>query len=211
MEAGTKAISGKIALGITEDEVALGSHLLHFWRTGEEFECGVRFLELGLADQSQFCVLFGHDEANRRVLEILRRTSDGLDRALAEERLVVLCRDSSASATLARLEEIFTAAVRKGATAIRYLGNLGMGRDPLPGRGADEVIELEHDATALTARYPCVVVCMYDLNTVSGHLVLNAGFASHPLTLWRDGLRQNPYDSSAQTAGTETPDGDGGP
>jgi hypothetical protein len=77
------------------------------------------------------------------------------------------------------------------------LGNLGMGRDPLPGRGADDVIELERDVTALTARYPCVVVCMYDLNTVSGHLVLNAGFASHPLTVWRDGVRKNPYDSAA--------------
>ena len=68
-----------------------------------------------------------------------------------------------------------------------------MGGDPLPGRGADDVIELEQDVTALTARYPCVVVCMYDLNTVSGYLLLNAGFASHPFTVWRDGLRKNPY------------------
>jgi len=36
----------KIALGITEDEVPLGSHLIHFWHTDTEFERGVRFLEL---------------------------------------------------------------------------------------------------------------------------------------------------------------------
>ena len=36
----------KIALGITEDEVPFGSHLIHFWHTGTEFERGVRFLEL---------------------------------------------------------------------------------------------------------------------------------------------------------------------
>ena len=137
MGTGSKASSGKIALGITEDEVPLGSHLLHFWRTDEEFGSGVRFLQLGIADQSQFCVLFGHDEANRRVLEILSKTSDNLDRVIAKGRLVILCRDCSASVTLARIEDAFSAAVRKGATAIRYLGNLGMGREPLPGRGAD--------------------------------------------------------------------------
>lgn len=206
METGSKAISGKIALGITEDEVPLGSHLLHFWRTNEEFENGVRFLQLGIVDSSQYCVLFGHEEANQRVLAILREKTDGLDRVIAEGRLVVLRRDSSASVTLARIEDAFSAAIRKGASAIRYLGNLGMGLDPLPGRGADEVIELERDATALTARYPCVVVCMYDLNTVSGHLLLNAGFASHPLTVWQHGLRNNPYDSSVESAAAEVLD-----
>ena len=45
---------GKTALGITEDEVRLGSHLIHFWRTDDEFERGVRFLELGIADESQY-------------------------------------------------------------------------------------------------------------------------------------------------------------
>lgn len=196
--------SATIALGITDDRVPLGSHLIHFWRTDKEFDSGVRFLQLGIADEAQYCVLFGHDEANERVLEILRKTSDGVDRALADGRLIVLRRDSSAPVTLARIEESFAAAVQNGATAIRYLGNLGMGRDPLPGKGAEEVIALERDATALTARYPCVVVCMYDLNTVSGHLLLNAGFASHPLAVWRDRLQKNPYDSSADVSGTDS-------
>jgi hypothetical protein len=35
-----------IALGITDDEVLLGSHLIHFWHTDSEFERGLRFLEL---------------------------------------------------------------------------------------------------------------------------------------------------------------------
>ncbi len=63
---GMKASIDKIPLGITDDEVPLGSHLIHFWQTDEEFERGVRFLELGIADEFQHCVLFGHDEANHR-------------------------------------------------------------------------------------------------------------------------------------------------
>lgn len=186
-------VEGKIPLGITEDDVPLGTHLVHFWKTDEEFESGVRFLQLGIDHPSEYCILFGHDEANQRVLEILRRTCEDLDRLLQDGRLVILRRESSAPVTLAKIEDAFSAAVQKGATAIRYLGNLGMGRDPLPGRGADEVVELETDATLLALRYPCVILCMYDVKTVSGPLLLDAGFGTHPLTVWRDALHRNPH------------------
>jgi hypothetical protein len=42
---------GKIALGITDDEVLLGSHLIHFWHTDDEFERGVRILDLEIAKE----------------------------------------------------------------------------------------------------------------------------------------------------------------
>jgi hypothetical protein len=183
----------EIALGITNDQVALGSHLIHFWQNDEEFEQGVRFLELGIDDKSQYCVLFGHDEANQRVLEVLRKKYPDLDCVIQEGRLVILRREVSASETLANIEAAFAAAVSKGAKAIRYLGNLGMGQAPLPGKGADEVVELENGATLLGCRYPCVIVCMYDVNTVSGRLVLNAGFGTHPLAVRGNALRQNAY------------------
>jgi MEDS: MEthanogen/methylotroph, DcmR Sensory domain len=192
--------TGEIGLGITNDQVPLGSHLIHFWQNQEEFECGVRFLEPGIAAESQYCVLFGHDEANQRVLEILRNRCGDLDRVLREGRLVILRREVSASETLANIEAAFATAVSKGATAIRYLGNLGMGQAPLPGKGADEVVELENGATLLGRRYPCVIVCMYDVNTVSGRLVLNAGFGTHPLVVCRHVLRQNPYFSPEKDA-----------
>ena len=195
---------GKIALGITEDEVPLGSHLIHFWHTDDEFERGVRFLELGIADESQYCVLFGHDEANQRVLEILHARGYDLAR-IQDDRLVILRREASASETLAKIDAAFSDAVAKGATAIRYLGNLGMGQAPLPGRGVDEVVELESGATVLADRYPSVIVCMYDINTVSGRLVLDGGFGTHPLTVCRGALRHNPYYDRQQKQSGVTP------
>jgi hypothetical protein len=193
-----------IALGITEDEVPLGSHLIHFWKTDEEFESGVRFLRLGIDNESECCILFGHDEANKRVLESLRKSTRDLDSVLGERRLVVLRRESSAAATVANIEALFETATRSGATAIRYLGILGVGSDPLPGRGASEVIELETSVTALAHRYPCVMVCMYDMNTVSGHLLLASGFATHPLAVWNDQLSQNPYCSAEKICAHRT-------
>jgi hypothetical protein len=195
-----KASFDMIPLGITEDQIALGSHLIHFSRTEEEFERGVRFLELGIANESEYCLLFGHDEANQRVLEILRKTSDDLDRVLRERRLLVFRRESPASVCLAAFEDALSAAVRRGATAIRFLGILGVGQAPLPGRGADEVVELETRSTALALRYPCVLVCMYDVNTLSGNLLLTVGFGTHPLTVWREALRQNPYYATEEAA-----------
>jgi hypothetical protein len=180
-------------LGITDDQVALGSHLIHFWQNEEEFERGVRFLQLGIENESQYCVLFGHDEANQRVLEVLRKKLPELDRVIPEGRLVILRREVSASETLANIDAAFASAVSKGATAIRYLGNLGMGQAPLPGKGAEEVVELENGATLLGRRYPCVIVCMYDVNTVSGRLLLNAGFGTHPLAVCGHAVRQNAY------------------
>ena len=105
--------AGEIALGITNDQVALGSHLIHFWQNEEEFERGLRFLELGINNESEYCVLFGHDEANQRVLEVLRKEYPELDRVLQEGRLVILRREVSASETLAKIEAAFAAAVRK--------------------------------------------------------------------------------------------------
>jgi hypothetical protein len=194
-----KVSNDKIALGITDDEVPLGSHLIHFWHTEGELERGVRFLELGIDDESQYCVLFGHDEANERVLQILQKTSRDIDRIIREGRLVILRRESSAPATLASIDAAFSKAIDEGAIAIRYLGNLGMGQAPLPGRGADEVVELESGATLLADRYPCVIVCMYDINTVSGRLVLDGGFGTHPLAVCRGELRRNPYYPTATT------------
>ena len=184
---------GEIALGITDDQVALGSHLIHFWQNEEEFKRGVRFLQLGIENETQYCVLFGYDEANQRVLEVLRKKLPELDRMIPEGRLVILRREVSASETLANIDAAFASAVSKGATAIRYLGNLGMGQAPLPGKGAEEVVELENGATLLGRRYPCVIVCMYDVNTVSGRLLLNAGFGTHPLAVCGHAVRQNAY------------------
>jgi hypothetical protein len=184
-------MKNQILLGITDDQVALGSHLIHFWQNDEEFERGVRFLEPAIANESQYCVLIGHDEANQRVLEVLRKTGGDLDRVLREGRLVIVGREFSASAMLASIDAAFADVVRKGATAIRCLGTFGKGEDPA--RGTHEQIELENGATALARRYPCVFVCMFDINEMSGWLVLNAGFGSHLLVVSKDALRQSPY------------------
>jgi DcmR-like sensory protein len=180
-----------IPLGITEDRIRLGSHLIYFWDSDSDFKRGVKFLHPGLGKR-EHCIVFGHDEAIARVLSSL--TEDGFDptRLIRELKLTVLPRRKWAQQTLSDIGDVVHAALRAGAPAVRFLGNLGMGRDPLPAGEAD-VLDLECRATALIAPLPCVIVCMYDVNTVSGKLILNGGLRSHHLAICEQGVKENPY------------------
>jgi len=182
---------GTIRVGITEETVPLGSHLIYFWENDQDFNRGVRFLHPGLG-QGEHCIIFGHDEALEKVLQTLRSEGFDPDQLVKNKELTVLRRRVAAQATLAEIAAAVEGAMRAGATAVRFLGNLGMGRDPLPA-GEDDVVELENKATALISPFPCVIVCMYDVRTLSGHLIMRGGLQAHHLTVCGDGVRENPY------------------
>ncbi len=185
-------MSPEIALGITDDLVDLGSHLIYFWQSDEEFARGVRFLEPGLAGEDH-CVVFGHDEATERVFRLLQAKGFDTESLIKQRRITLLRREAPAGTTLSDIEGVFNAAIRAGAPAIRYLGNLGFGEVPLPGKGIEDVLELEARVTSLTKRFPAVVVCMYDVNTLPGRLILKGGFQTHPVAVCGDHLIHNPY------------------
>ncbi len=181
-----------IPLGITPERVPLGSHLVYFWENDEEFARAVRFLEVGLK-AGDFCFVHGHTEANLRVLEVLRERGFDTDRLIAEGRVSVFARDTDAKTTLANMKSGMDAAFRHGAKAIRVLGNLGVGRDPLPA-GEDDVLELEARGTGVIAHLPVVLICMYDVRALPGRLVLKGGIQSHPMTCSAtEGARENPH------------------
>jgi hypothetical protein len=180
-----------IPLGINADRVTLGSHLIYFWDNDEGFRRGVKFLNPGLG-QGEHCVVFGHDEAIERVLANLSADGFDTDQLIKDLQLTVLPRRKSAQETLSDISDVVQAALRAGAKAVRFLGNLGMGRDPLPA-GEDDVLDLECRATALVSTLPCVIVCMYDTQTLSGKLIFNGGLRSHRLAVCSSGLCENPY------------------
>jgi DcmR-like sensory protein/putative zinc finger protein len=190
-ESGQSDRAQEIPLGITLDSVALGSHLIYFWDSDDEFERGVRFLYPGLAGR-EHCILFGHDEAIEKVQSVLRARGFDPDDLIEKLQLTVLRRRNSAQGTLSDIADTVRAAVRAGATAVRFLGNLGMGHAALPA-GEDDVVDLECKVSSLIQDLPCVIVCMYDVKTLSGRLILNGGLKTHRLAVGSEGLRENPY------------------
>ncbi len=180
-----------IPVGITDDRVPLGSHLIYFWENERDFERGVRFLYPGLG-AGEHCIIFGHDEALQHVMQTLRSNGYDPDELIRNLELTVLRRHASADATLADIRDVAQACLNAGARAVRFLGNLGMGRDPLPA-GEDDVLDLESKVSALISSVPCVVVCMYDVSTLSGRLILKGGLETHRLAVCSEGVHENPY------------------
>jgi hypothetical protein len=181
----------EIPLGIREAHVPLGSHLLYFWESDEEFAQGVRFLTAGL-ERREFGVAFGHREALEKVQAVLRAEGHDPEQLIREKRLTLLRRQANAQATLSDIDTVIQAALRAGARAVRFLGNLGMGHDPLPAGEAD-VVSLEHQASDIIRNVPSVIVCMYDVRTLPGRLILKGGLEQHRLTVCADGVHENPY------------------
>jgi len=178
-----------IPLGIVSDEIPLGSHAVYYWETAEEFERGVRFLQIGLTG-TDFCVLFGHEAANVRVLQSLQRNGIDVQALLAAGRLTILLRELPAVETLAAIERSFKAAQQRAATVIRYLGNLGGAPNDLPG-GEDEVLQLEARVTNFARRFPCVMLCMYESRALPHRLMEQGGLHTHPYICGHS-LRHNP-------------------
>ena len=180
-----------LEMGITGDRVPVGSHLIYFWETDPDFARGVRFFYPGLG-KGEHCIAFGHDEALEKVLETLRSQGYDPERLQQERQLTLLRRQAAAPITLSDISAVLEAAQRAGSRAVRFLGNLGVGRDPLPA-GEEDVLQLEDQVDTLISRYPCVVVCMYDVRTLPGRMILKGGLQQHRLAVCAEGVQENPY------------------
>lgn len=179
-----------IELGIKDEQVAAGDHIAYFWESEREFEAGVRFLEVGLR-RGEFCVVFGYEDANQRVCDVLGRQGFDCDALGASGALAVVSGDRSGDALLKRIGSVFGDAVSRGKTPIRLLGNIGWGRPGWPTER--EILAFEAKVTAAAAAFPCVVVCMYDVASLPGSIILHGAFETHPFTISSNILRHNPH------------------
>jgi len=185
---GSGARVADIPLGIGEQAAAFGDHVVFPWEHEDEFRSTAGFLATGL-ERGEACVLFGHEQANRRVLETLGHLGVSASRLLREERLFVAAPDTSSDALLGALDEQVKTTVDRGVIGVRVLGNLGWGMAGWPVE--DELLRLEARVTDAVRLYPAVVVCAYDLNTVSSRALLGGGLECHPWVLQHGCLRSN--------------------
>ncbi|MCI0402819.1 MAG: MEDS domain-containing protein [Acidobacteria bacterium] len=189
LAAGVRTTSvGEVRLGIGDAVARRGDHIAYFRETERDFEVGVGFLEVGLRS-GDACFVFGHEQANSRILEVLRASGCEVERLIRARRLYVLDGSPSGQTMLANISVAFQAAMAAGAGTLRLLGNLGWGK---PGWPADDgMLDFEARVTEAARQFPCVVVCMYDVHSVSGRVLLKGGFETHPHTLNNLKVREN--------------------
>jgi len=149
----------------------------------------VKFLKLGLRN-GDYCISFGHDDANARVRKILAADFDvdAMERTL---RLTMLPGHRDAKQMLEAIGASFTAAQPRGSKLLRLLGNIGWGRPEWPDE--DAILEFESAVTTVVKQLPAVVVCMYDTRNVPGRVMFRGAFETHPLTICRNVMRENPH------------------
>ena len=179
-----------VALGLRGERGKPGDHIAYFWETPKEFQEGVRFLEVGL-DHGDCCVIFGHDEGNQRVRDILAAHGYPCDRLEASRQLITIPGHRDAGRMLSNIGDVFSNALKNGATLIRLLGNIGWGRDGWPDE--KDILEFEARVTGAAKAFPCVVVCMYDVRALPGRVMVHGAFETHPLTFCGNVMRQNTH------------------
>jgi len=179
-----------VDLGIGGETVKVGEHVAYFWDDDQEFARGVDFLALGLRG-TDHGVIFGHSDANAKVMNTLRAKGLDVDGLIASGRLTVLGGASAGDLMLASIGGCFQRAVDNGCQLIRLLGNIGWGHPDWPGQ--DDILAFEAKVTGAAKAFPCVVVCMYDVQSLPGRVMVHGAFETHPLTFCRNILRQNPY------------------
>jgi hypothetical protein len=181
---------GTIDLGLRDEKVKLGDHIAYFWENDRQFEEAVGFLLVGIR-KGDHAVVFGHDEANKRVVDLLRRKGLDTDHLQSEERLTVLTGGPSGDRMLGHIGDTFQGAVERGSGCIRLLGNIGWSK---PGWPDDlDILAFEARVTGAAKQFPCVVMCMYDVATLSGSIMVHGAYETHPLTFCGNVLRENPF------------------
>jgi len=142
-------------------------------------------------ERGDFCVIFGHTDANRRVREVLAERGYDVSRLQNQGTLAIVDGQTTAARLLSTIDDVFTDALERGATLIRLLGNIGWTHAGWPDEG--DLLKFEARVTTAAKRFPCVVVCMYDVGAVSGRVMLHGAFETHPITFFRNLLRRNTH------------------
>jgi hypothetical protein len=186
----TKHRTGAIDLGLRDEQINLGDHIAYFWESERQFEEAVGFLLVGIRNGDHI-VVFGHDDANRKVVDVLRKRGIDTDHLQTSERMTVVTGGPSGDKMLGNIGETFARSVERGCGCIRLLGNIGWSK---PGWPDDlDILAFEAKVTGAAKQFPCVVMCMYDVASVSGTVMVHGAYETHPLTFCGNVLRENPF------------------
>lgn len=179
-------------LGIGGRDVPVPSHICLFYDDEAELRERLAFLVLGLDDPTQACVLFGHHDRLSEILGyLIEDAPSDIERAITERRLVLLEALSTGDATLAHIGHTLDDLVAAGAKLIRFLGFIAWGDPAWP--DDRDLMAFEAKVNRAVLAYPAVIVCSYKLSALPGPLLVHSGIETHPLTVLRGKLHDNPH------------------
>ena len=189
MKSPVAGIPVRLGIGPKDAFIHQCDHIAYFWETDAEFDEAVGFLAEGIKNRDH-CVVFGYEEANQRVLRLLEQRGFNVARLVAEKRMSILSAANNGDATLRSIGGAFQEAMERGANLIRLLGNIGWNRPRWPDE--EDIMAFEAKVTGAASAFPCVVICMYDVRALPGHIIVRGGLETHPVTIRGNVVRVNP-------------------
>ena len=176
--------SGGVAIGSVV--LPLHSHLATFYDSeAGRLRLTIPFLRDGLR-LGQPCFLVVTGRTRDMYLRALEQEGIAAQDAIDSGRLSILPGIGPRTEdALAVWEEGFWKAVNQGATILRVVGEMESERQAF--ESDQEMIAYEFAVNALTERFPCVVLCQYDVRQFDGMTILGA-LKAHPHLMGDDRL-----------------------
>ncbi len=178
-----------IDLGIAGWRVPIHSHIARFLETEKDLAEALGFIEAGLRD-SDHCVVIADKRDTERILSNLESRGLDIGGLQAQGWLTVLGRALTGQEMLDEISTAFEEALAAGASLIRLFGIVGWGR---PAGSADaELLFNEARLTEMAARFPCVILCLHEVNSLTGPIARYGVLGVHPHVLAERGAVSNP-------------------
>ncbi len=128
---------------------------------------------------------------NQRILAILERQGVDVASCQASGRLRLVGRGSSAQAMLDEVEAGFAAALAAGARVLRLAGIVGWDRER---QAPDaELFVFEALLSELAESWPCVILCLHEVQSMSDLTIRHGALETHPDMLGPRGVVASPY------------------
>jgi PAS domain S-box-containing protein len=181
--------SDAVDLGIGGWHVPLHSHLACLCETTEHLEQALGFLTAGLRG-SDHCVVAGDAADNQRILGILERQGVEVASCQVSGRLGLVGRGPSALAMLDGVKAGLAAATAAGARIVRLAGIVGWDRER---QAPDaELFVFESLLSELADSWPCVILCLHEVQSLSDLTVRHGVLETHPDVLGPRGVVASP-------------------
>lgn len=190
------AMAGLVATGIDEICLEPGSHVCAFYRGDTDRDrLLTAYLGAGLTAGDK-CICVVDSPATARRLESLRPSQprveppDGqLDVHLPESTYLAGGAFTSSDMLTFWAENLSKAEI-EGYPFCRLVGEMTWALRDVP--GVEHLAGYESELNRVTAHYPTIVLCLYDLDLFSGEVVVNS-VKTHPQVLVNGILVENPY------------------
>jgi signal transduction histidine kinase len=178
-----------VELGIRGVRVPIHSHIAYLWETEQDFVEALGFLEIGLLG-ADFCVVIGDRREHERILGLLQERGVDIAGFKVRKRLSFLKRRPTARKMLQQVAATFEAALAAGAPVVRLLGTVGWGESVT---SDGELLSYEVHLTEIAERFPSVILCLHEAQSLSGLILRHGVLGTHPQTLEEAGILGNPY------------------